>query len=160
MTVPREALTLEYQSLGRHGEPTLFRAYEILLAEWRGGSRDREIALHLMFLAWYLLCEPPHLTGLDKMRVHPSDLSAVFCEVHEYFRPSIGTDAEMLYAVGLMAHLFPYLLGDETEFEALARDYRVLYRALAPDGISADRFGGRGAYGDYFASQSKVRGGY
>jgi hypothetical protein len=66
----------------------------------------------------------------------------------------------MLYAVGLMAHLFPYLLGDEAEFEALAREYRSLYRSLAPRGISPEVFGDRGAYGEYFAGQCQVAGGY
>jgi hypothetical protein len=160
MMIPREALEFENRSLGGEGEPTLCSAYEVLLGAWRSGSRDREVGLHLMFLAWYLLCEPPHLTGLDERRVPSSTLSAVFHEVHEYFRPNIATDAEMLYVVGLMAHLFPYLLGEQSEFEALAREYRSLYRSLAPRGISPELFGGRGAYGEYFAGQSQVASGY
>jgi hypothetical protein len=160
MSVPREVLELETRSLGRDGEPTLCRAYELLLAEWRRGSRDREVGLHLMFLAWYLLCEPSHLTGLDESRVASRTLPVVFREVHDYFRPTIKTDVEMLYAVGLMAQLFPYLLGEAGEFEALARDYRSLYRSFAPRGLSAELFAGRGAYGEYFAHQSQVAGGY
>ncbi len=160
MSVSCEVLDLENRSLGRDGEPTLCRAYELLLSEWRTGSRDREVGLHLMFLSWYLLCEPPHQTGLHERPVPSSALSAVFREVHEHFRPNIAADAEMLYAVGLMAHLFPYLLGDEAEFGALARDYRSLYRFLAPRGISSEVFTNRGAYGNYFAGQSQMAGGY
>lgn len=126
MSIPPEVLDLENRSIGRGGEPTLFRAYELLVAEWRAGIRDRELGLHLMFLAWYLLCEPPHLTGFDERAVAPSKLPKVFGEVHYHFMATIGGDAEMLYSVGLMAHLFPYLLGDEAEFEALAERYRAL----------------------------------
>jgi len=43
MRVPREVLELENRSLGRGAEPTLFRAYEPLITEWRSGSRDREL---------------------------------------------------------------------------------------------------------------------
>ena len=160
MGVPREVLELENRSLGREGEPTLFRAYELLLEEWRRGSRDREVGLHLMFLAWYLLCEPAHLTGLDERAVSQASLSAVFGKVHEHFQPTIRGDAEALYVVGLMAHLFPYVLGEVAEIDALAEEYRALYRALVPQGLTADIFIGRGAYGDYFASQSQVVGGY
>ena len=48
-----------------NGAPTLGAAYEVLREQWESGERDRELALHLMFLAWYLNVEPPHLTGLD-----------------------------------------------------------------------------------------------
>jgi hypothetical protein len=153
-------LELENRSLGEKGEPTLFRAYELLLAHWRSGSRDREVGLHLMFLAWYLLVEPPHLTGFDEMTMESSTLSTVFCEAHEHFVPTIKRDAEMLFVVGLMSHLTPWLLGEMAKVEALADEYRSLYRALAPDGLSSDLFAGRGAYGDYFAGQARVVGGY
>jgi hypothetical protein len=80
--------------------------------------------------------------------------------VHDYFRPSIKSDAEMLYVVGLMANLFPYLLGDEPEWESIAAEYQQSYRALVPEGLSPSVFAGRGAYGDYFAGQTSVVGGY
>lgn len=160
MSIPAEILDLENRSIGVSGEPTLGLAYERLLAEWRRGSREREVGLHLLFLAWYLLCEPPHITGLDEVRTPSTTLPGVFREVHEWFHHRIRSDAEMLYVVGLMAYLFPYLLGDEEEFEALAREYRRLYRSLAPDGISPDVFSKRGAYGEYFAWQAQVEGGF
>ena len=62
MGIPQEALELEERAI--QGEPTLGRAYELLLGQWNSGDRSRELALHLMFLAWYLCIEPPFLTGL------------------------------------------------------------------------------------------------
>jgi len=113
-----------------------------------------------MFLAWYLLCEPSFVTGLDDRAIPASTLARVFHEAHEHFRVTLHSDAEMLYAVGLMAHLFPYNLGEPAEIEALAQRYRSLYRTLAPQGLSPDVFAARGAYGAYFAHQSRVAGGY
>lgn len=51
MTLPQAILDLENRSLGVQGEPTLGRALELALAEWRAGSRDRELRLHLLFLS-------------------------------------------------------------------------------------------------------------
>lgn len=160
MAFPRDVLELENRSLSRSGEPTLFRAYERLLAEWRGGSRDREVGLHLMFLAWYLLCEPPYFTGFLEESVPSSTLAGVFHEVHDHFEPTIRNDAEMLYVVGLMAKLFPYLLGSEAEMTALGEQYLSLYRTLVPGGLPPDVFAERGAYGSYFAEQCRFGGGY
>jgi hypothetical protein len=160
MSIPEAVLELENRSIGQAGEPTLAHAYDLLLAEWHRGCRDREVGLHLIFLAWYLLCEPAHLTGLSECESVESTLTKVFGEVHDYFVPSIRGDAEMLYVVGLMAHLFPYLLGEEAEFTKLSQKYRERYRSLAPDGIPSDMFASRGAYGDYFSQQAQVSGGY
>lgn len=160
MGMPREALKFENRSLGDGGEPTLFRAYELLLAEWRRGSRDREVGLHLMFLSWYLLCEPAHFTGHDERAAPASGLTAAFREVHEHFLPGIERDSEAHYVVDLMAHLFPWLLGDAAEMEAHAQRYRALYRELAPAGLDPGVFAGRGAYAEHFATQSQVSGGY
>lgn len=160
MSIPQEVMELENRSFGINGEPTLFRAYELLYTEWQHGSRDREVGLHLMFLAWYVLCEPSHLTGWNERAASPETLSACFHEIHEHFLPTINGDVEMLYVVGLMAHLFPYLLGEVSEIETLAGKYRQLYRLEAPLGLSAELFNDRGAYGDYFRHQVAVVGGY
>lgn len=160
MSIPDDVLDLENRSCGRLGAPTLAAAFEALLPRWREGLRDREVGLHLMFLAWYLMCEPSHLTGLEQSRVDESSLAGVFAEVHDHFRESIRSDPEMLYVVGLMADLFPYLLGDESEWKAIAEGYRKAYRALEPAGLSAGLFANRGAYGEYFGSQASVAGGY
>ena len=162
MGIPARAFELElkHKIWEANGEPTLGAAYEILRDEWRGGDRNRELALHLMFLSWYLLIEPVHLTGLDEERVSTDELTAIFNEVHEHVAPAKSGDAEVLYVVGLMAQLSPWLLGDNATWEARSNVYRLLYRALEPNGLDSGVFEGRGAYGEYFASQARVEGGY
>jgi len=155
MGIPDRALELEIRSLGSNGEPTLGEAYEVLRACWRSGDRGRELGLHLMFLAWYMLCEPSQYTGLNVKRTPLSELVDRFNEVHDYFAFVVSGDAEMLYAIGLMAYLFPFLLGDERLWEARSREYRAKYRKLAPAGIDPAVFEGRGAYGEYFRHQAK-----
>jgi hypothetical protein len=104
--------------------------------------------------------EPSHITGYREPT--PSDqLGEVFTAVYETFADSIIDDAEVLYVVGLMAMLSPWLLGGDLEtWEARSRDYRVRYRTLVPDGLNQAYFEGRGAYGDYFAGQVQVAGGF
>src|SRR6266542_1857804 len=102
MEIPLRALELENRSVGAHGEATLGAAYEILRDALRRGSCDRELALHLMFLAWYLLIEPPYLTGFDEGRVPSDELVAMFNEVHDHVAPAQHDDAEILYVAGLM----------------------------------------------------------
>ena len=122
MSLPPDVLELENRSLGRHGAPTLASAYERLKQYWDAGNREREVALHLLFLAWYGLCEPPHITGFethnmpsDELQARFTELQDTFNQVHKAIESQIDDDPEMLYVVGLMAHLFPYLLGDEPE---------------------------------------------
>jgi len=158
---PARALELENQSIGAHGTPTLGAAYVLLRDEWRLGHRDRELALHLMFLAWYLMIEPPHLTGLDPAQIDGTELREVFTDVHTV---TVGraetTDPEALYVVGLMAHLAPWLLGPEDEWAARSKLYRSRYRQLLPNGIDPRTFEDRGAYGSYFRGQAAATGGY
>jgi hypothetical protein len=158
--LPAEAIELENRSVGPHGEPTLARACELLLGSWAAGNRSRELALHLMFLCWYLMVEPTHLTGLEPTDPISDRLQRTFCEVHEHFSANMARDAEMLYVVGLMAHLTPWLLGDNDTWESRSETYRLLYKKLAPQGIGRQVFEGRGAYGDNFAGQARVKNGY
>lgn len=59
------------------------------------------------------------------------------------------------------ASLTPYLLGaDEATWEARSLAFRERYRRLAPQGLTALHFEGRGAYGDYFAAQVVVADSY
>lgn len=113
-----------------------------------------------MFLAWYLNIEPPYLTGLDERRTPSTEMPSVFTDVHDYFASMIHQDAEMLYVVGLMARLCSWWLGDASVWEARSERYQQAYRRLAPAGIAPSVFEGRGFYGDYFAGQSRVVGGY
>jgi hypothetical protein len=160
MPIPHEALDLENRSLGINGEPTLGGAYRILKERWLDGDRDRELGLHLMFLAWYGLVEPAHLTGFlesDELRL---ELNQMLTAVHTYFEPQISQDAEMLYVVGLAAHMFWFMFEDTSAWEKRAIEYRARYHALAPNDIDPAIFHERGAYGEYYAGQAAVKGGY
>jgi hypothetical protein len=160
MEISPEAIELENRSIGRFGEPTLGQALEILLQQWDFGIRSRELALHLLFLCWYLMLEPPHITGMEASNPIADRLQAVFNEVHNHFRTSITNDAEMLYVVGLMAHLTPWLLGETNQWESISANYQGLYRQLAPNGLDPLLFQNRGAYGDYFGHQASIKDGY
>jgi hypothetical protein len=168
--IPAEAIALELQSLGAHGQPTLGKAFVLMRDAWRAGHRDRELALHVAFLAWYLLIEPPHLTGLDEATTPASALLETFHEAHAFLLPR-GTDtddAEALFVIGLPAHMFAWIfaapgsdLADaDREWTARAVEYRRRYRELRPNGLDAATFAGRGAYGDYFAGHGRVVGGF
>lgn len=160
MGIPARALELEQFSVGATGEALLGSAYELLRDQWRTGDRDRELGLHLMFLAWYLVIEPPSLTGLDEKRVPSVELPAMFSEVHDYFSNSIKGDVELLYVVGLMAHLCSWCIGDYGLWENRSKEYRAAYRRLAPDGILPSVFEKRGYYGHYFAGHARISNGY
>lgn len=162
MAIWPEAQELENQSVGAHGLPTLGPAYVLLREQWSSGERERELALHLMFLAWYLVVEPSHLTGFDEADGVSSDFAVVFNEVHDWLLPAgaASDDAEALYAAGLPASMFPWALGDERTWAERAVAYRQRYRQLAPHGLSPEVFERRGAYGEYFGGQARVEGGF
>jgi hypothetical protein len=161
MSLPRAILDLENRSVGDHGEPTLGRALELAAAEWRSGNRDRELCLHLLFLSWYCNLEPPHLTGYQQTAFPSGELAELFQDVYRSIETQVLDDAEFLYVIGLMAHLTPYLLGeDEATWRDRSLAFRKRYRMLVPEGLAASLFEGRGAYGDYFAGQVVVPGGY
>lgn len=147
--------------VGVAGEPTLGKALELATQEWQAGNRDRELRLHLLFLSWYCNVEPPHLTGLVEESVSSDLLPALFRGVYESFSPTIMDDVEGLYVVGLIAALTPWLLGDDVAtWEARSKRFRTRYRTLLTSGLPPSHFEGRGAYGDYFAGQVQVPGGY
>jgi hypothetical protein len=160
MDLPHEVISLENRSTGQHGEPMLAAACTILASLWDDGDRGRELGLHLMFLCWYCLIEPEHLTGLDPNSQLAARLSLLFQEVHDFFVPSMEHDAEMLYVVGLMAHLAPWLLGNHDLWDARSKTYRKRYRMLSPRGIDPSVFADRAAYGDYFEGQAQAKHGY
>ena len=161
MTLPRAILDLENRNVGDHGEPTLGPALELAAAEWRSGNRDRELCLHLLFLSWYCNLEPSHLTGYPQTAFPSGELSELFHDVYKSCEAQLFDDAESLYVVGLMAQLTPYLLGgDEAVWQDRSLAFLERYRMLAPEGLAASHFEGRGAYGEYFAGQVAVLGGY
>ena len=160
MPISQRALELENQSIGFSGKPTLADAYEILKEQWGSGDYDREVGLHLMFLAWYGLIEPGHLTGFSQTEDERQELNRVLNEVHDHFNLQIYQDVEMLYVFGLMAHMFWFMFDDNSIWEKRSIEYRQRYRALAPNGINPEIFRNRGAYGAYYAGQAKIEGGY
>lgn len=160
MALPQSAIELERRACYPGAEPTLYAAFTVLLDEWRRGMREREVALHLAFLAWYLLIEPAHLTGLRTEEMDADALSSVFNDVHDTLAPWELDDAEVLYVFGLMANIAPWLLGSTDLWEARSAKYRLRYRWHCPTGLSPSHFAGRGFYGEYFEGQAGVQGGY
>jgi len=156
MSLPHAILDLENRSVGDKGEPTLGRALELAITEWRSGNRDRDLRLHLLFLSWYCNLEPPHLTGLDEAVVPSAGLPQLFHDVYYTFAKGIMDDVECLYVVGLIAQLTPWLLGaDVATWEARSAEFLRRYRTLQPEGLPAGYFEGRGAYGDYFSRSGR-----
>jgi hypothetical protein len=124
-----------------------------LLEQWNAGNHARELGLDLMFHCWYLIMEPPFLTGYDLTREENLDVEEIFNEVHDSFAFEIRNDPEMLYTVGLMAQLSPWALGDENVWIARSLEYQNLYVIFEPNGLDPELFEGRGEYGNYFAHQ-------
>ena len=158
MPISSEALDLENRGYLPNGEPVLIDAYRLLRNQWNSGVRDRELGLHLLFLSWYGLVEPPFVFG--EFVEDEDRLQETFIDVFEYFESGIEDDPELLYVIGLAAHLFPFVLGDETVWAKRAVVYRERYRKLKPDGIDPSVFIGRGAFGKYYFHQAKTRGEY
>jgi hypothetical protein len=160
MTVSAATLAAEVAAYRKGGTATLAEAYRRLLVQWDLGDHDREVGLHLLFLAWYGLVEPTFITGFEASATVSERLRLKFNEVYSEMQPSLESDPEFLYVVGLMAHLFPWALGKPDEWEHRGEEYRLKYRSLAPAGLDPASFSDRGAYGLYFGSQAAVLGGY
>ena len=160
MTISAEALAAEEQAYRKDGTGTLAEAYHRLRRQWDLGDRDRELVLHLLFLAWYGLVEPDFITGFEGSDKVFESLRVTFNDVYSEMAPSCAGDAEFLWVVGLMAHLFPWVLGKPEEWERVAAEFQAKYRSLAPQGLDPSRFAHRGAYGLYFGRQAAVIGGY
>ena len=127
-------------------------AYRQLRDGWQAGERDREHALHLLFLAWMHWADPCFVTGM------PEDPLAteLWHDIFAHFGGEESFDAEFLHVAGLMAQLFPWELGDEQAWEAAANRMKMRSLRLRPDGFSPDLFEGRGDFGEYFAHQARV----
>ena len=158
MALSRDVLELETRSLS--GEPTLSKAYEILNDFWQNGNRDRELGLHLMFISWYGIVEPAHLTAFQNNAETARELNNSLAAVHAAFEPKIDNDPEMLYAFGLAANMFCFMFENPKEWERISIEYRRRYRELEPDGIDVSIFSNRGAYGAYYAGQAVIKNGY
>ena len=51
MTISEKAMDVDNRSVGSSARPVLGTTGELLRDRWRSNERDRELALHLMFLA-------------------------------------------------------------------------------------------------------------
>ena len=128
------------------------KAYWALREGWAAGDRDRERALHLLYLAWWHWAEPDFLTGLSD----DPDVVKQWHEVFEHFGGEMSSDAEFLYVAAIMADITPWAFGDDKVWAGAANSMRSRSLVLKPGGFSPEAFDGRGDYGDYFAHQSRV----
>lgn len=126
--------------------------YRRLKAAWELGHRDREDALHLLFLAWMHWADPPFVTGMED----DPEADKLWRMIYGYFGGEESTDAEFLHVAGLMAGIFPWGLGDEVEWASRATRMQTRSLDLKPDGFSPEFFEGRSDYGDYFAHQARA----
>jgi len=144
---------VEQAYVGPKRSPVLGRSFDMLMARWDAGERDRETALRLLFLGWYANCEPAFLTGLHE--VEHTTSAAAFAALGD-----IDTsDPEVCFVVSVMADLFPWALGDETRWAQMGHALGLRAAELQPNGIHLSVFSGRGAYGAYFTQIAAVRGG-
>jgi hypothetical protein len=127
-------------------------AYLHLKARWLAGERERDLALQLMFFAWMHWAEPPFVTGMADDPSAPG----LWREVFDSLSVEQSADAEILFVSGIMAHLFPWVLGNEQEWEQRGEKLMTRAREVAPGGIAPAIFEGRGEYGRYFARQAAV----
>ncbi len=145
-------------------ESGLAEAYEILKEQWKQGERDRELGLLLFFISWYAMIEPGSDTGFHETvgfgHERNDELNCMLTEVHAFFEPQINEDVEMLYVIGLAAHMFYFMFDNSDDWENRSIKYRKMYRKLAPDRIDPEIFSGRGFFGEYYNGQAKVEGGY
>ena len=115
-----------------------------------------------MFIAWYGIVEPEHITGFPGDAETKTDLNTTLREVHRALEleSQIHDDPEILYAFGLMAKMFWFVLSEPKFWEKISIEYRERYRELKPSGLDASIFADRGAYGAYYSSQVSIPNGY
>lgn len=131
--------------------------YQTVRAGWLAGNRDREAALHLLFLSWYHWAEPDFLTGLSDDTAAPG----LWMEVFGFFGGEGSSDAEFLILASVMLAVAPWMLGGTSEVWAgTAQRLRARFNLLKPDGLAPEVFAGRGDYGDYFEHQSNHQGSF
>ena len=128
------------------------REYRELKARWIVGERDRETGLKLMFFAWMHEADPNFVTGFT----NDPEAIPLWHELFKWFGGLKSDDTEFLHCAGLMARLFPYVLGEEDTWVRNASLLEERARRLRPEGFTASYFEGRGDFGDYFAHQNRA----
>lgn len=128
----------------------LGESFSLLLARWQAGARDEETAVRLLFLCWYRVVEPLWLTGLYE------ETGSLFTEVFEQAGGEEHATPLVLLAVGVMAGMFPWVVGDEIAWAETAERLERKARELQPD-IGSESFSGLGEAGRYFRHVLKPR---
>jgi len=137
--------------VGEEGRPVLGLSFDLLMARWAAGERDKETALRLLFLGWYAHCEPPFLTGLHEVaQTICAEAFAALGDVHT-------SDPEVCFVVSVMADAYPWAFGDESRWTQIGQALSVRVAELQPNGVPLNVFSGRGAYGAYFTRAVAVR---
>ncbi len=142
-----EIISVENRYTSSIGEPSLGQALSLLKERWSSGEKDKETALHLLFLVWYSCSEPGFLTGLPELELKPS----LFTEVFEYLGSEKSTDPEVCLVVGIMAEVAPWCIGDESYWLNTSKKLKARSLSLKPEGFEPQYFHNRGAYGQYFS---------
>ena len=135
MSIPARALELEIQYV-ESSEPTLFAAFEVIRDHWRSGHRERETALHLVFLAWFMLVEEWQV-GYERNEENDAELGSLIDDAHDYLNPAQSEDAELLYVFGAMADIAPWELGDFYLWKRRAEEFLAKSRQLQPAGLDS-----------------------
>ncbi|KQN82840.1 hypothetical protein ASE90_08665 [Sphingomonas sp. Leaf67] len=126
--------------------------YQKLRAGWAAGDRDRERALHLLYLSWWHWAEPDFLTGLSD---DPTALQ-LWRAIFEHFGGRASVDAEFLFVAAIMIEITTWAFGDEDAWAKVADMMIARSLLLKPDGFSAASFEDRGCFGVYFAHQAST----
>ena len=122
--------------------------WETLLTQWRKGTKNREVALNLLFLSWYSCSEPPYLSGLEGVEIPKLFVDELF----RFLGGEEAQDLEVLYVVKVMVNVAPYCLGDEQYWERVGNIFSERLGDVVPN---PKIFEGRGSYGEYFAHQAR-----
>ncbi|RYY27184.1 MAG: hypothetical protein EOP62_08515 [Sphingomonadales bacterium] len=128
--------------------------YQKLRGGWADGDREREHALHLLFLAWMHWADPSSVTGMTD----DPEAAELWNAIFDHFGGEESADTEFLYVAAIMATVTPWGFGGEEKYWVAAAE-RMETRAvcLDPGGFAPGTFEGRGDYGEYFAHQSRRR---
>jgi hypothetical protein len=139
---------------------SLADCFATLVAAWTRGVRDREVALHLMFIASHGLVEPTFITGFGKpeSKLAPEEASVlrhVFAETTHYLMDAWPGDPEILFVLGITFRMFGAVLRDEHLLLARENIERSYSHADCPDPAI---FRTRGGYGRYYGAQARTFG--
>ena len=133
----------DVEELYRRGKPSLGQALEMLARHWTMLARDDGTIIRLLFLIWYRVVEPPALTGLPVEYAGPS-----FESVFESVGGEESTSPLILWAVGKMAEVAPWAIGEEDKWQTAATRLFDRAKILMPE-IAVSDLAELGTAGDY-----------